>query len=81
MAIVTVTLLYDTVNYLFVSYFRQMMNDQYRNSMQPCLQVTGAIETDAIAWLLYFWIGWIGWCYPFLYVVWPSAGKAIDKGQ
>ena len=78
MAIVSVVLVYDTLNYLFVTTLSQYMSERYRQSLQPCVQVTGNFDLDAIMWLLYFWIGWTGWCYPFLYLMWPKKLTAAE---
>lgn len=78
LVIVSVTLLYDTVNYMMVNVFSAYMSEEYKKSLQPCTQVSGNFHVDATIWFFYFWIGWIAWCYPFLYVVWPRKKQEID---
>lgn len=75
-------LLYEIVNFLFVTVIHDQMDEEYRLSMQPCIQVSGSQISDTALWVIYFWVGWVAWCYPFIYVVWPKKqGQDMRRSQ
>lgn len=68
-------LVYDFANLFIITHDVKVGSVVVQESLQPCIILTGDNMTDAILWAVYWWFGYVIWCYGFMYVVWPHRPK------